>query len=272
MPIPVSTDLDFQSVNRPVNLPASVAAGQPVVHEQLQSAIEGLAFKDNVRVKTNTNIDLAAPGAVLDGVTMVVGDRWAPSGQTAGAENGIYIWTGAATAATRAPDASTFDELESAIVTVDEGASAGTTWRQSAVNGTLGTTSITWVAFGTGTPAATESVAGAAKIATQAITDAGTNDADFLTPLKALTAAWTTKSKKFTIGDASATSFTLTHNFNTRDLGFVIKEATGLERDIIAEVDRNGAGTSLNATVIKMTPAPALNSVVVYVTKLGIAP
>ena len=58
--------------------------------------------------------------------------------QTSGAENGIYVWNGAATPMTRALDASTFDELEQATTTVEEGTSAGTTYRQTAVNGTLG--------------------------------------------------------------------------------------------------------------------------------------
>lgn len=263
---PIYTDYDFLNVNRGKNHPPSVAAGQLVVHEQLAAAIEGLAFKDDVRVKTNTNINLASPGGTLDGVAMVAGDRFIASGQTAATENGIYVWTGSATPSTRANDANTAVKLYSAIATVNEGTSAGTSWRQSLVNFTLGTGLISWVAFGTGTPAATESVSGAAQIATQAIVDAGTNDLQFVTPLKLRTASYLSLTKEFTVGDGTATSFTLTHNWNTKKVSVVVKEAAGLERDVDIEINRD----TVNAVSIKMTPAPALNSFVAFVTRLGV--
>lgn len=262
----IATDYDFQGVNRPFNVPASTAAGQVVIHEQLAAAVEGLGFKDNVRVRTAANITLSAPGVTLDGITMVTGDRFVAAGQTSQPENGIYTYTGAATPATRSLDANTSDKLESAIVTVDEGTSAGTSWRQSTVNFVLGTGNVVWVPFGTGTPAASETVSGAAEVATQAETDAGTDDLRIVTPLKLRTASFQTLTKEFTIGDATATSFTLTHNWNTKKVSVVVSEAAGLERDYDAEINRNG----LNTVVVKMTPAPALNSVVVYVTRLGI--
>jgi hypothetical protein len=125
------SNLNFVGGAKVTGLPASSAAGEPVVHEQLQQAIEGLAWKDSVRVATQSNINLSAPGATIDSVTMVSGDRFLARSQTAQTENGIYVWNGAATPATRALDASTFDELESAVVTVDEGTSAGATFRQT---------------------------------------------------------------------------------------------------------------------------------------------
>lgn len=263
---PIYTDYDFQNINRPINVPAAVAAGQPVVFEQLSGAIEGLGFKDNARVRTTTNVTLSAPGATLDGVTMAAGDRFLASGQTAQAENGIYTWTGAATPATRSADASTADELESAIVTIDEGTFAGTTWRQTQVNFVLGTGNVVWVPFGTGTPAASETVSGAAELATQAETDTGTDDLRIVTPLKLRTASYLPLTRKFTIGDGTATSFTVTHNWNTKDVGVIVREAAGLERDVEAEINQ----ATVNTATVKMTPAPAANSMVVYVTRLGI--
>jgi hypothetical protein len=263
---PIATDYDFLGVNRGINHPPSVVAGQLVVHEQLTSAIEGLGFKDNVRVRTASNVTLSAPGATLDGITMAAGDRFMPAGQTAQPENGIYVWTGAATPATRAPDANTADKLESAISTVDEGTSAGTSWRQSTVNFVLGTGNVVWVPFATGTPPASETVSGAAELATQAETDAGLDDLRIVTPLKFRNAAFLALTKEFTIGDGTATSFTVTHNWNTKKVGVIIREAAGLERDYDAEINRN----AVNTIVVKMTPAPATNSVIVYVTRLGI--
>lgn len=54
-----------------------------------------------------TNINLAAPGAVINGVTMAAGMRFLAVDQTLPAENGIYIWNGAAVPATRSTDADT---------------------------------------------------------------------------------------------------------------------------------------------------------------------
>jgi hypothetical protein len=104
-------------------------------------------------------------------------DRVLVRAQSTASENGIYVWNGASTAMTRSLDASTFAELEQAVTTVEEGTSAATTWRQDQINGTIGSSSISWVAFGTAAPAASESTAGIAELATQAETDTGTDDA-----------------------------------------------------------------------------------------------
>lgn len=264
----ISTDYDFQAINRIFNHPPSVATGQAVVHEQLAAAVEGLGFKDNVRVRTATNITLSAPGAALDGITMAAGNRWVAAGQATQTENGIYVWTGAATAATRSSDANTADKLESAVATVDEGTSAGTSWRQTTVNFVLGTGNVVWVPFGTGTPAASETVSGAAELATQPETDAGIDDLRIVTPAKLQNASFLALTKEFPIGDGTATSFTLTHNWGTKKVSVIVREAAGLERDYDCEVNRNGT----NTVIVKMTPAPALNSVIAYVTRLGIVP
>jgi hypothetical protein len=265
---PISQDYDFQSVNRLLNLPASTANGQAVVHEQLLAAIEGRSDKDNVRVRTASNINLAAPGANLDGLAMSVGDRWLAAGQTLPPENGLYIWTGAATPATRAPDASTADELESAIVAVDEGTSAGTSWRQTTVNFVLGTGNIVWVPFGAG-PSASETISGSMEIADQPEADLANDDLRAMTPKKVRNLSYLTITKKFTIGDATATSHTIAHNFATKDVGVLVREATGLERDMDCEINRNTA-SPFNTVIVKATPAIALNGAIVYVTRLGI--
>jgi len=121
MPRKFFTDIDMQSVSKVTNLPAGTAAGDAVNVSQLNAAIEGLSTKDSVRVKSTGNVNIASPGASLNGVTFASQDRVLLGDQTLPAENGIYVWNGAATPMTRALDASTFDELESAVVSVDEG-------------------------------------------------------------------------------------------------------------------------------------------------------
>jgi hypothetical protein len=233
-------------------LPASSAAGEPVVHEQLASAIEGLSWKDSVRVSSTANINLASPGATIDGIAMVAGDRFLAKDQTTASANGIYIWNGAATPATRAVDMNSAAEVEAAVVTVEEGTSAGATFRQTAVNVTLDTTNLVWTSFGTSAAAASETVAGIAEIATQAETDTGTDDARFVTPLKLATHSGRKRKFTSTVGDGSATSYAINHNFNTRDVQVEVYRNSGNYDTIICDVQR----TSVNQVTLIFATAP----------------
>lgn len=252
----VKTDLDFEGLARIKNLPDAVDAQDPVTKAQMDSAVEGLAWKDSVRVATTSNINLASPGAALDGVTLTVNDRVLIKTQSLPEQNGIYIFNGAAVAATRSADASTFAELEQAIVTVEEGTSAGTTWRQTQVNGTINVSSVVWASFGASVGAATESSAGIAEIATQGETDAGVDDARFVTPAKL--AAYSGRAKRFaqTFGDGAATNYVVTHNLGTQDVVVTVKQASGAYSEVICEVE----ATSINSVTLKFASAPALNS------------
>jgi hypothetical protein len=83
------------------------------------------------RVSTQANIDLANPGAAIDGVTLVVGDRVLVRHQTLDAENGVYVWNGSAVPMTRATDADAPVELAQAVIEVKEGTDKGFTFRQT---------------------------------------------------------------------------------------------------------------------------------------------
>ena len=239
-----------------INAAPATAAGQVVTYEQWQAALEGNAWKDNVRVATQANLNLASPGANVDGIAMAVNDRVLVRAQTSVPENGIYIWNGAAVAMTRATDSSTFDELESAVVMVDEGTSAGTRYRQTQVNGTIGTNNVIWAADGTAPPAS-ETTSGIAEIATQAETDAGTDDARIVTPLKLATSPHARKAFAADIGDGTATSIAVTHNLNSLDVNVYLREAGGTRRQVIAEVQH----TSVNSVTIVFDAPPAANSI-----------
>jgi hypothetical protein len=262
MSIPVKTTLDFTGGGAIAGLSAATASGQPVEFDQFNQAIEGLAWKDSARVSTQANINLAAPGATIDGVAMTANDRFIARSQTTTAENGIYIWNGAATPATRALDASTYAELEGAVVTVEEGTSAGATFRQTGVNGTIGSTAVTWTSFGTAAPSASETTAGIAEIATQAETDAGTDDLRMVTPLKLKTSPFARKPYATTIGDGSATAYVVTHNLGTDDTTVAIYETGGSKRVVLADVEH----TSTNSVTIKFNVAPAAGAYRVFVS------
>lgn len=85
-------------------LDTATSALQTYVDTQLASTVSGLTPKGAVRVAVSDNVNLAAPGANLDGAAMSVGDRFLAYGQSTGTENGPYVWNGAAVAATRAPN------------------------------------------------------------------------------------------------------------------------------------------------------------------------
>ncbi len=256
MATPVKTTLDFTGGGRALGLPTPVQGDEAANKDYVDSAVEGLAWKDSVRVSTQGNISLASPGATIDGITMSLNDRVLVRAQSAQTENGIYIWNGAAVALSRSLDANSFPELEQAVVTVEEGTSAASTFRQTAVNGTIGSTNIVWTSFGTAAPSATETTAGIAEIATQAETDTGTDDVRFVTPLKAKNASWGAKRFSSTIGDGSATSYTVTHNIGSEDVTVQVKETSGLKRIVLTDVEVTG----INSVTVKFNTAPALNS------------
>lgn len=261
MAVPVNTKLDFGNRRGIFGLAPAQAADEPVVLSQLLAVAENTSWKDSVRVASVANVNIASPGATGDGVTLSAGDRYLLKNQTAQPENGIYIWNGAAVPMTRALDASDFGELEGAVVNVEEGTNAGTQWRQTQVNGVIGTNNVVWTANGTAAPAASETTAGILELATQAEADTGTDDARALTPAKARNASWMMrKSTPTNIGDGSATSITYTHNLGTDDVRVYVREVGGLKRNVLCEVQH----TNTTQVTLLFDVAPALNSLRVY--------
>lgn len=256
MPRKIFTDFDFQSASKVINLPTPSSSGDAVPKSYVDSLVEGLAWKDSCRVATQANLNLASPGATIDGITMASGDRVLVRVQTTTSQNGIYVWNGSAVAATRALDANTFAELEQAVTTVEEGTNAGATYRQDQINGTIDSSAVNWTTFGTSAPAASETTAGIAELATQAETDAGTDDLRIVTPLKL--ANWSGRLRKFSanVGDGSATSYVVTHNLNTRDVIIRVFPNSGQYDDVEVDVQRTSTTT---ATLIFAT-APASNA------------
>lgn len=85
----------------------------------------------NIRIKlaTQSNITLSSPGTTIDNIRMANGDRVLVKAQAASAENGIYVWNGAASLMTRAADADSADERTGLVVQVQQGGDATAWWR-----------------------------------------------------------------------------------------------------------------------------------------------
>jgi len=254
MAIHVLNGLDMNST-KIENLGAPVSANDAVRLADLNSAVEGLSWKDSCRVATSASITLASPGSSIDSVTMSNGDRVLVKAQSAPAENGIYIFNGASTAMTRALDANTTAELEAAITTVEEGTAAGTTWRQTQVNFTLGTNDVLWTQFGASVPNASETAAGIIEIATQAEVDAGTSALLAVTP--AYLAGWASRPKRYAanVGDGSNATISITHNLGTTDVQVQLSRV-GSPYDIVwTDIER----TNTNTVTLKFATAPTTN-------------
>lgn len=253
---PINTDFDFNNASKILNLPNPSGSQDSATKAYVDAAIEGLAWKDSARVASSTNINLASPGATIDGITMVANDRFIAKNQTTASEIGVYIWNGATAQATRSLDMSTAEEVEEAILTVEEGTSNGTSFRQTAVNVTLGTSALAFTIFGTAAPDASESTSGIAEIATQAEVDGLTDNLRFVTPLKLAT--YVNKKLKYvaTVGDGSATSIAVTHSLGTLDVSVYVYETGGSKRQVLCEVRH----TDANTITLLFSTAPAASA------------
>lgn len=151
---------------------ASASATQAQLYAQQAAASANGMKSRSVRVAATTNIALGSliPGAVVDGVTLAVGDRVLHTAHSLSRLNGIYVVqpTGSAL---RASDMDTWSEVVSSLVTVEEGTTSGDLTYLSTANqgGTLDTTPITfvlWQAY------LTDGSVSTAKVANDAVTNA----------------------------------------------------------------------------------------------------
>jgi hypothetical protein len=130
-----------------------VGATDAVNKTYVDNVAAGLDFKSSVRVAATTAVNLAAPGAAIDGVTLSAGNRVLLTAQSTASQNGIYVWNGAAAAATRASDADASAEVTSGLyVFVEEGTANGSKAFVLSTPDpiTLGTTALTFSLFSGG--------------------------------------------------------------------------------------------------------------------------
>jgi len=126
--------------------------GHAATKGYVDAARSGLDVKASVRVATTAAINLSSDleaGDVIDGVTLVAGDRVLVKHQGTASENGIYVAV-ASGAASRSTDADTSAEVTTGMFTfVSEGTvNADSGWVLSTNDTiTLGTTGLTFVQF-----------------------------------------------------------------------------------------------------------------------------
>jgi hypothetical protein len=243
MAINVSNGLDLAN-QQIVNLGTPGTGTAAANRDYVDAVARGLDWKASARAGSTGNIVLTGPGTIIDGVTMAVNDRFLAKDQTTGAQNGIYVWNGAAVAATRAIDADSDAEVTSGMaVTVTEGTI------NNAI--TLGTTALAFAQLGGGGAAygagngLTESPAGTFNVG------AGpgiTVTADAI----AIDTAVVPRKSATSIGDGAATVITVTHGFGTFDVGVDVFLNSGARADELVEVDR----PSVNTVRLSFATAP----------------
>ena len=158
---------------------ATDAATMGWVTGQVAGLASGQYLKGTVKVAVAANVNLAAPGASLDGVAMANGDVALLTAQTTGTQNGPYVFNGAAAAMTRATNWDAAGEAQvGSYWIVNQGTQADKFAMMTNDTFTLGTDTATFTFVGT---------AAAGVLAVEA-----------------------------NIGNGAATSFTVTHNFGTR--------------------------------------------------------
>jgi uncharacterized Zn-binding protein involved in type VI secretion len=222
---------------------AGDATDYTFVTNAVEAARQGLTLKNPVATAIGTNVTIASPGATINGVTMATNDRFLAYGQTTGSENGIYVWNGAATPATRAVDADVFGELQDGTQTW---AMAGTAngnvqFRQTATLTSF--TGQTWIPVAAGT--------------TYTFTSPLVDTSGTVTLSTAVPRSYSTN-----FGDGSATSYVITHNLGTRAVNVtVFRNSTPWD-----EVQCDNERTSTNTVTLRPSVAPTTDQFTVVVS------
>jgi hypothetical protein len=92
-------------------LATATTGGQAVEYAQFQTALAniqvGMDFKEHADIVGLVNINIASPGASINGRAMVAGDRVLLAAQTTTSQRGLWVWNSAATPMTRPADSPT---------------------------------------------------------------------------------------------------------------------------------------------------------------------
>ena len=238
---------------------ATPVSGTDAANKQyVDDAVAGFSWKESARVRVNTNVNIASPGASLDSVGMATNDRVLLTAQSTGSQNGLWIWNGAASAMTRPTDFDSDADASGAAIMITEGTSASQQWVMTTDSPiVIGTTSLAWVQFGGGTSYTAGN--GLTLSSNDFNVGAGTGisvGADTVSVDTAVVA----RHVSATIGNGSSTSIAVSHNLGTKDVTYSIRQVSD---DVF--VDCDAVSTDTNTLTLTFATAPSTNSLRVTV-------
>jgi len=238
---------------RLINLADGTSPTDAATKQQLDAAIRGISWKGVARAASTAQVSLTAPGASIDGVTLASGDRVLLRAQTAGAENGLYVWTGASATMSRALDANTAAGLTGAAVYVSEGTTnADKAFTQTVDPITLGTTALTWTQLGGGNAYTAGNGLLLTGSAFSVVADPVTGGGILVTSAGVkIDTSIVVRKYAVDVGNGSLTTITVTHNLGTLDVDYTLYEkATGIV------VDADVVIATTNTVTITFATAP----------------
>lgn len=211
----------------------------------IEDYFTGLNEKTAVLASSSGNINLAAPGSAIGGVTMPLNGRFLALNQTNNTQNGIYIWNGASVPATRSSDANISAELNNATVYVPDstGTTIGVTYRQITRNPVIGTDPIIWTIYGNSVPDATTTTPGRVTLATSTNIDNNTDVGKVVTVEALLGSTVIKRQAKATIGNGTDSTFTVSHTFNTFDVDVKVRRSASDRADVYPDITRASNGS-----------------------------
>jgi len=223
----------------------------------VDSVAQGLDTKASVVAATTTNGTLAtafANGQVVDGVTLATGNRILIKNQTDQTVNGIYT-VNASGAPTRSTDMDAGSEFPSAYVFVEQGTvNADTGWVCTNNSVTLGSTNIVWAQFsGAGTYTGSDGILLTGSNFTGVVAASG----GLSVGATGFSLDTTIAVRKYavSVGDGSATSYTVTHSLSTKDVTVAVYDNSAPFAEVLCDVQH----TSTSAITLLFSVAPTSN-------------
>lgn len=234
------TGIDLNN-QRGVNVASPSSSTDAANKQYVDDKVNGLSWKDEVKAATTTNGALAtayAAGQVIDGVTLVAGDRILIKDQTTQTENGIYV-VAASGAPTRATDADTTAELNNATVKVTSGTTnANATLTQTTQNPVVGTSNIVFVTGGGGTTYTADGTS---------LTLTGTTFS--------INPNYSGLAKRYATNvPTTGTTVTITHGLGTTDVAVAVYDISTANSYLLVEVDV--VVTSTNSLTLGFATTP----------------